>query len=163
MPNTSNIIVDGAGTPIVLSSHASLPLVIGTSGTGALKFVSNNLGGMEYKLATATVVGAAAATISATNLIPAGSLVLGVTILVTSTFSNASLTSMTIGDGSDADRWGALIGLTAGTQTTGAAFTGTQPAFFASATSVVITGTGANFAANGSLVVRAYYLSFPGV
>ena len=157
-----NLNIDIVGTPSIVAAGTN-SVTLGTAGTGSLKFSFNGIPGLRLMHAQAVVPGAAAATISATDLIPAGSLVLGVTLLVTSTFSNTSLTSMTIGDGSDADRWGATIALTAGTQTTGAAFTGTQPAFFAAATSVVLTGTGASFAANGSATVRIYYFSFPGV
>lgn len=158
----ANGVLDLVGTPMLLGTGTS-PLSVGTNGAGGLKLIQNGIFGVEYKAATATVNGAAGATISASNLIPAGSLVLGVTVRVLSTFSNTSLTSFNVGDGSDADRWGATVALTAGTQTTGANFTGTQPAFFASNTSVVLTGVGANFAANGSAQVKVYYLTFPGL
>lgn len=159
----ANGFLDLNGSPMLLSTGTN-PLTIGTNGAGAIRLVQGGYGGFQIKVATATLVGAASATITTgTTLIPAGSLVLGVTVTVTSTFSNTSLTSMNLGDGSDADRWGATIALTAGTQTTGANFTGTQPAFFASATAMVATGVGADFAANGSMLVRAYYISFPGV
>lgn len=157
----ADLLIDTVGTPSIVA--AAKPLILGTTGANGIRPVINGIPGLTIMAAQATVVGAAAATISASNIIPAGSLVLGVTVKVTSTFSNTSLTSFTIGDGSDADRWGATIALTAGTQTTGANFTGTQPAFFASATSVVLTGTGANFAANGEAIVRVFYIAFPGV
>lgn len=159
----ANAFIDLNGSPMLLSL-GSAPLTLGTNGAGAIRLVTGGYGGLNIKVATATLAGAAAATITTgTTLIPAGSLVLGVTVTVTSTFSNTSLTSMKLGDGSDDDRWGATIALTAGTQTTSANFTGTQPAFFASATALVATGTGADFAANGSMFVRAFYITVPGV
>lgn len=110
--------------------------------------------------ATANIPGAAAATISAGNLIPAGSLVLGVTARVTSTFSNTSLTSFNLGDGSTANLFGATVALTSGTTTTFANHLSTfKPTLYTSATSITATGVGANFAPNGNLEVVVYYWS----
>ncbi len=124
---------------------------------------AGNIGGVngssiQLLTATATINGAAAATISATNLIPAGSLLMGVTVRVLTTFSNTSLTSQTIGDGTTADLFGTGIALTAGTTTTYANQKTTfTPKIYQSAASVVFTGTGASYAANGSVEVVIYY------
>ncbi len=159
----ANGFLDLNGTPMLMATGTS-PMTVGTNGAGALRLIQGGYAGLEYKVATATLVGAAAATITTgTTLIPAGSFVLGVTVTVTSTFSNTSLTSMTLGDGSDVDRWGATIALVAGTQTTSANFTATALPFYTAATALVATGTGANFAANGSMLVRAYYFTVPGL
>lgn len=110
--------------------------------------------------ATVSINGAAAATISATNLIPAGSLLVGVTIRVTSTFSNTSLTSFTAGDGTTADLFGTGVALTSGTTTTYANHKTTfTPKIYQSATSIVLTGTGASFAANGTAEIVIFYYS----
>jgi len=110
---------------------------------------------------TTTINGSAAATISASNFIPAGALVLGVTSYVTSTFSNTSLTSMKIGDGTTTDKFSsATMALVAGTtsngNTDGAA--ATAPRLYQAATSIVITGNGANFAANGTIRIVMFYI-----
>ena len=133
-------------------------LRLGTEGAGGVVLAPRNSPGVKIREVESTVVGAAAATVSASNLIPAGSTCLGVTVEVTSTFSNASLTSMNIGDGTDADRWGAAIALVAGTKTTQANFTAGGAIFYAANTSVVLTGVVANFAANGIAKVKAYLL-----
>lgn len=93
---------------------------------------------------------------SASNLIPAGAFVLGVTARVITAITGAS--AFTIGDGSDADKWGAGIALTAGTTTTGAAFTA-GPSHYAAATSVVLTATTSSFTA-GKVRVTVHYIDF---
>jgi len=117
--------------------------------------------GSQFQILTKTVIvdGAAAATLTATNFIPAGSTVLGLVTYVTSTFSNTSLTSMKIGDGSTTDKFSsATMALTAGT-TSNSETDGNKTALFYSkaATSVVITGNGASFAANGHIRLILYY------
>jgi hypothetical protein len=111
--------------------------------------------------ATTTIVAATAATITATNLIPAGSLVIGVTLRVTTTFDNtASLTTFNIGDGTDADRWGAAIVRTANTTTTNANTTITSVPIYAAATSVVLTAVAGTFhVAGGVARVTVHYIS----
>jgi hypothetical protein len=70
----------------------------------------------SLKSVSATVPAASAATLTASSLIPAGSFVLGITARIETTFDNSSgLTSFSVGDGSDADRWGTGIAITAGT------------------------------------------------
>jgi hypothetical protein len=115
---------------------------------------------MQVLSKTTTVNGSAAATISASNFIPAGSLVLGLTSYVTSTFSNASLTSMKIGDGTTTNKFSsATMALTAGTVSDSLADgANTTPPIYNAATSVVITGNGANFAANGTIRLVLYYV-----
>lgn len=110
---------------------------------------------------TTTIAGAAAATISATNFIPAGSIVLGLTSYVTSTFSNTSLTSMKIGDGTTAAQFSsATMALVAGTTSNsiddGAA---TAVPFYGAATSVVVTGNGASFTTNGIIRIVMWYIT----
>lgn len=114
---------------------------IQTSNGAYLQFVQLN--------GTATGTGA---TISASNLIPEGTVVMGCVARVTTAFSGSGLTTFTIGDGSDADKWGALIALTAGTKTTSDDFTAAGPTLYTSNTSVVLTGTGGNFAAGAARI-----------
>lgn len=91
------------------------------------------------------------ATATATNLIPAGTLVLGVTVRVTTLIEGA--TSFDIGDGSDVDRWGASIAVAANTTTSIADFTIASPIYYAAATSVVLTANGSNFTAGAVRVI----------
>jgi hypothetical protein len=106
--------------------------------------------------ATTTKTGMSGATVTATNLIPAGSLVLAVTLRVTTTITGA--TTFTIGDGTTANRWGTGIALAAGTTTTLADAVTATPAIYPTATSVVLTATGSNFTA-GAVRISVFYYS----
>jgi hypothetical protein len=169
--------IDGTGTPSI-TALSGKTLAIGTQGaqsfrvftndstrltvssTGQVTFTTDSNGqNMSIKSVTTTEdLSDDAGTATLTNLIPAGSLVLGCTLRVTTTITGC--TSIKIGDGSDDDRWGATIALTSGTTTTSANFTGTQPAFFSAANSVVLTavGGGADFTA-GVVRMTCHYIS----
>jgi hypothetical protein len=109
----------------------------------------------SLKSVSATVPGAAAATITASNLIPAGSFVVGITGRVETTFGGA-VVSMNIGDGSDADRWGAAVATAGDTTWDLSDATAAAGGWFTTATSVVFTGDVA-FEASGSLDVIVHY------
>jgi hypothetical protein len=96
------------------------------------------------------------ATVTATNLIPAGSFVVGVNVRVTTLITGA--TSFNIGDGSDADRWGATIAVGAGTTTSIVNYTANGFGQFAAANNVVLTANGSNFTA-GAVRITVYYVS----
>jgi len=123
---------------------------------GAVSFGTPFGAFVNIKSASASVT-CSGATSSATDLIPAGAVVLGVTVRVTTLITGA--TTFTIGDGTDADKWGATIALTAGTTTSGASFTAAGPTLYAAATSVVLTATGSNFTA-GAVRVTVHYYDF---
>lgn len=82
-----------------------------------------------------------------TNLIEAGSTVYGCVCKVTTLVTGA--TSIDIGDGSDADKWGDNIAVTAGTTTTSASFTtGTAtPINYPAAAALTLTANGLDFTA----------------
>lgn len=95
------------------------------------------------------------------NLIPAGAMVFGVLVIVTELIVGP--TTFTIGDGTDADKWGTGIALTAGTKTTHTAFTSSaNPIVYTSAANVVLTGTGGSFSAGGVRAV-VFYADFVGL
>lgn len=77
-----------------------------------------------------------------TGAVPVSNL-LGVTVRVLTTITGA--TSFSIGDGSDVDRWGANIALTANTTTSIANFTTTAPVYNTALSSIVLTANGSNF------------------
>lgn len=95
------------------------------------------------------------ASVTASNLIPAGSFIIGITVRVTTTITGA--TTFDIGDGIDVDRWGAAIALPAGTTTDITDFTAAGFGQFAAANDVVLTANGANFTA-GAVRVTVHYL-----
>jgi hypothetical protein len=101
---------------------------------------------------------AGSATLVATNLIPAGSIVLGVTARVTTLLTSVAATSFAIGDGSDADRWGTGIVFTAGTTTSLADATITSVPLYAAVTNVVLTPNTGTFTA-GVVRLTVHYIS----
>lgn len=158
-----------------LSATALAPVADNAETIGTTALAASNLftriatingpngGSNALKTATTTVNGSAAATISATDLIPAGSLVVGVSARITSTFSNTSLTAIDIGDGTTADLFANDIALASGTTTTYADHKSTfTPKIYVAATSVVMTGVGASFTTNGTIRLVVYYYSIVG-
>lgn len=145
----------------VLLGSADLGAAIGSLAGNDSGIIFDGQLKLAFKYKEVDVPGAAAATLTAANFIPAGALVLGLNVYVTSTFSNTSLTSFNIGDGSDADLWGATVALTAGTKTSSANYTAVGASFklYTAANNVVLTGVGANFAANGNARLELIYLN----
>jgi hypothetical protein len=104
----------------------------------------------SLKSVSATVTAATAATLTASNLIPAGSFVIGLTLRVETEFDNtASLTTFSVGDGSDADRWGTAIARTAGTTVDLTDATASPGGWFIAANDVVLTADAGTFHVNG--------------
>lgn len=93
-----------------------------------------------------------------TTQIPDGAFVLGVLIRVVTLVTGCS--SISVGDGSDADKWGASIGLTVGSKNDSSNFTA-SPSLYTSATNVVLTavGGGASFSA-GAVRGAIFYIDF---
>ena len=95
---------------------------------------------------------------TATDLIPANSLVLGVTVFVKTIIVGTTAVSFDIGDGTDADRWGTGIAFAAGTDTNIADFTITGPAYYGAATDVVLTPD-AGTLDTGEVRIAVHYIS----
>lgn len=113
----------------------------------------------NVKFATAVVNAAVGATITAANLIPDGAFVLGVTTRVTTTLGNGTgLTGYQVGDGADADRWGAIAARIAGTVSSNTDATANFTGAFLAANSVVLTAVGGNFDGNGVVRVVVSYI-----
>ena len=110
------------------------------------------------KTAKTTLTATAGATITATNLIPDGAFLIGVTTRVNTTCTTA--TGYTVGDGTDVDLWGVASAVAAGTATSSADFTAAGACgLYTAAQSVVITATGGNFDGTGAIEVVAHYLT----
>lgn len=106
-----------------------------------------------------TLASVSGATVTATNLIPDGAIVVGVTTKVTvSLGTGGGTTGYQVGDGTDPDRWGQIVGTTAGTSTDNTNWTATTVQAFIAANSVVITADGGNFNGTGSIEVSVQYL-----
>ncbi len=99
------------------------------------------------------------ASVTAATVIPAGALILGVTVRVNTTITGPA--TFSIGDGVDVDRWGTGIAVAAGTRTSGIDFTSTAITVNNGAGNapVVITSDGVPFTA-GEVRVIVHYMSF---
>jgi hypothetical protein len=95
---------------------------------------------------------------TATGLIPAGAMVVGVTTYTTGTISGGGATGYQVGDGTDVDRWGSITGLAIGTDSDPRDFTDNTLSFnnSASAADVVLTGLGGTPTAGTVRVVLSY-------
>jgi hypothetical protein len=115
-------------------------------------------GKLNFKTATASVTCSGASS-DASNIIPAGSLVFGVLVRVTTAITGA--TGFDVGDGTTVDLWGDDVAIAANTATTLAnwkAQSGTifHPKLYTSTTSVRLTAVTANFTAGVVRVVVFY-------
>ena len=106
------------------------------------------------------VTAAAGATVTATNLIPAKAQLIGIATRITTQLGNGSgTTGYTVGDGSDADRWGTAAAVTVGTVTDQDSATADPSGYFNAANNVVLTATGGNFDGTGVIRVIASVLT----
>lgn len=148
-----------SGDPLPLPAGVDVTGAVEASGavTGAT-IVQAGANGQAATIASVSALLSAleGATVEAEDLIPAGSLVLGVTTRVTTVITGA--TSYSVGDGTDADRWGATIAVTAGTTSGLADITIASPVYYAAATSVVLTAAGSDFTA-GAVRVTVHYIA----
>ena len=80
---------------------------------------------MSVKSVSTTTGALSGASKTLSSLIPAGALVLGVVCEVLTAITGA--TTFKVGDGTDDDRWGAAVPIAAGSKSSSANFTGTQP------------------------------------
>ena len=106
-----------------------------------------------------TLASVSGASVVATNLIPDGALLVGITTRVTVALGTGNgTTGYQIGDGSDTDRWGTVTGTAIGTTTDNRDFTVTTAQFFTADQSVTITANGGNFNGTGTIQITAFYL-----
>jgi hypothetical protein len=86
--------------------------------------------------------------------------VIGLTLRVETEFdATSSLTTFSVGDGSDADRWGAAIARTAGTTVDLTDATASAGGWFTTANDVVLTADAGTFnVAGGSCDIIIHYL-----
>jgi hypothetical protein len=113
---------------------------------------------LAIKTARATLASVSGATVTATNLIPDGAVVVGVTTKVTVTISGGTTTGFQVGTGADPDRWGEAVALTAGTSLDNTNWTAGTIEAFTAATNVVVTAVGGNFTGTGTIYLSVQYL-----
>jgi hypothetical protein len=134
-------------------------LSIASDGTVAALGVQSQA--TNIKQATVAVTTTAAATATATNLIPAGCLCIGVsTRVLTAVTGDAGFTGFNIGDGTDPDMFGANVSPSLNATTTLANSTITAPVINTSAAkSVVLTQVGGTtFNAGGVVRITVHYI-----
>ena len=158
--NTGHFVADTDNTYDIGASGATRPRT-GYFGTSLKAPLVSALGAnaQESKILQATAQSAAMAGATATlaNLIPAGSLVLGVTVHPTTAITSGDgATTYNVGDGTDADRWGLNILFAADVKLTD--ITITSPPYYAAATSVVLTANAGTFNA-GVVRVTVHYIT----
>lgn len=107
---------------------------------------------MQLAHSTTLLSGMSGTTATATGLIPANCILIGVTARVVTAITGA--TTFDIGDGSTADRFGDDVAIAAGTTSANCI----APALIAAATDVVLTRNGSDFTA-GAVRVTAYYMT----
>ena len=160
----------GTGAGAVSSLILSTPAVLTTGTTaqtnyarltlteGTATFTPRSNGQAEViGAATELLTCASGATCdTSASLIPAGSMVIGVTVRVTTAVTGA--TSWSVGTAADADAWGAGKAVTLGTTNSIADFTVTAPAYYTTATKVRFTAAGSDFTA-GVFRVTVHYVS----
>jgi hypothetical protein len=110
---------------------------------------------LVMRSAKASLNALSGATVTATNLIPDGAVVVGLTTKVNTTITGA--TGYTVGDGTTANRWGAVVGTAVGTKTQNTDWTVNTIQLFTAAQNVVITASTSNFT-GGQLDVHVHYL-----
>jgi hypothetical protein len=142
-----------------VSNGETHEVLSGASATFKVRF--DNGAALAVRQATTTVnATAAAASVTATNLIPAGAFVLGVTTRITTGLGTSNgTTGYQVGDGSDADRWGNKTGTTSGTSTSNSDATANWTGAFTTANNVVITAVGGNFDGTGVIRITVLYIN----
>lgn len=111
----------------------------------------NAYGQLQTATSSLTLSGA---TTTATNLVPAGATLVGVATTTTTTITGA--TGYTVGDGSDADRFGDITGTAVGTHSGNANATADPTGWASAARSIVLTAKTSNFTGGVVQVVAVY-------
>ena len=121
---------------------------------------AGNVGALtSVKSAIATVSSSAAATLTASNLIPAGCFLLGLTARITTGFGNSTgLTDFDVGDGVTQDRFANSLAIASGTTMDITNATVAPGGWFMTANNVVLTAVGGNFDATGVIELIAHYI-----
>lgn len=136
----------------------------GTKGTNsAVNYVEKAHGARSnFQAVSILLASSAGGTLTATNLIPAGSTVLSCTSRVTTAFGTSNgLTSISIGDGTIANLFSNNSAITLASVTNSTNYLSTfAPKFYPAATSIMITGNGGTgFDATGAIRITLWYFN----
>jgi hypothetical protein len=112
---------------------------------------------LTIKTKAVTLSGLTGASVATTTgLIPDGAVLVGLTTRVSTAITGA--TGYNIGDGSDADRWGANVAIALNTSSDNTNWTAGTIECFTAAQEVTLTAVGSNFT-GGAVVIVAHYLA----
>jgi hypothetical protein len=110
--------------------------------------------------ARATLANVSGASVTATGLIPAGAVILGVTSKVTTALGTGNgTTGYRIGTAADDDRWGNITGTAAGTTSDNRDWTSGAVECFPAATNVIVTANGGNFNGTGVIYLSVQFMA----
>jgi hypothetical protein len=112
---------------------------------------------LAIKTKAVTLSALSGASVATTGgFIPDGAVLVGLTTRVSTAITGA--TGYDIGDGSDADRWGANVAIALNTSSDNTNWTATTIQCFTAAQEVTLTAVGSNFT-GGAVVIVAHYLA----
>lgn len=156
--NVDAVLFGSSGLAPVFSAD---PIINSFTGRAYLGLAAASGGGLRIQHATIKVFASSGVGfIAAGGIIPAGSLVMGVATRVKDQFGvSGGLTTLSIGDGTDVDRWGGGTSINAGTITDLRNVTDPIVRISTLLTDVVITADAGTFDASGSIVVTAYFIN----
>jgi hypothetical protein len=118
---------------------------------------TTNFQRLTIKTKAVTLSALSGASVATTGgFIPDGAVLVGLTTRVSTAITGA--TGYDIGDGSDADRWGANIGIALNTSSDNRDWTAGTIECFTAAQEVTLTAVGSNFT-GGAVVIVAHYLA----
>lgn len=153
----------GANSDVILARDAANVLAQrnGTNAQTARRYgyISGARATYEGGTCTTVAVTLTGATTATTNFIPAGATVESVATSTTTTITNA--TGYTVGDGSDADRWGSVTGTAVGTVTGSTNYTADPRWWTNAARAITLTALTADFT-GGVVQVMACWRSATG-
>ena len=155
--NSGHLVAQTDNTPTLGLSGASRPAT-GYFGTSVALESAANGAAMGWKRVTTTVdTTNLAATITATNLIPAGSMVYQCNTRNTVVF-DGTMTSFDIGDGTTANLFANDTALGVNETTNLVDHLSTfKPTLYTAATSVVVTAVGGTFGTTGTIRITCFY------
>jgi hypothetical protein len=159
----TNVWFGGNGNSPALVSGSSTVLELRNQ-TNAMEFRVNgtftsatNFQRLTIKTKAVTLSGLTGASVATTTgFIPDGAVLVGLTTRVSTAITGA--TGYDIGDGSDADRWGANVAIALNTSSDNTNWTAGTIECFTAAQEVTLTAVGSNFT-GGAVVIVAHYLA----
>jgi hypothetical protein len=158
----------GRFTSVSHASSVSIGDVVSSSAanqftTGSLsgpinwfRVVHTNAAATAIRSASTELTALSGSSVTAASLIPAGALVLGVTVRVTTAITGA--TGFDVGTTTDTSRWGSNIAVALATTTSPTNFTDTSVEWITSVADVILTAQGANFTA-GAVRITVHYMT----